>query len=141
MQVSFTPSGCLDHFQQSFEAVGLSAEAVILAGKARRRWARRTYDSRHTKYYRWCLEHEVDPISATVGQVAIFIVHVLRTGAQACTVQGYRTAIGAITSWCAQWEYCVQQWHSVSLIKGIFNDKPPVRTLPLRGTFLWYFVS
>ena len=46
---SVSPPDCLDLFKQSFEAAGFSAEAALLAGKARRPSTSQTYNNRLSK--------------------------------------------------------------------------------------------
>jgi hypothetical protein len=61
--------------------------------------------------------------------VADFLVEVFQSGAQARTVQGYRTAIGAIHLGFPGGATVSSSPVLSSLIKGIFNERPPTKTL------------
>ena len=103
---------CLEHFQQSFEAAVFSAEAALLAGKARRPATRRTYNSRVSRYYRWYRQQKIDPLTAIVGRVADFLVLCVQ--------------VRRVGSYCSGIPHCHRSDGSLtSLIKGIFNERPP----------------
>ena len=61
--------------------------------------------------------------------MADFLVHIYDTGAQARTVQGYRTAIGAVHHGFPDGSSVASNANLSSLIKGIFNERPPTRSL------------
>ena len=118
---------CLDAFKQSFQAAGLSEEAASIAGKARRPSTRLSYNSRLSRFSRWCGHKQVDPFSTSVGDIADFLLHVYKTGAQARTVQGYRSAISAVHHGLPDGTSVSHNSCLSSLIKGMFNERPPIR--------------
>ena len=65
---------CLAHFRRLYTQAGLSEPAAALAAKARRKSTRKSYNSRLRRYHAWCAHREIDPLSATVGQVADFLL-------------------------------------------------------------------
>ena len=81
------------------------------------------------KYVRWCRSGKECPFTASIGRVADFLVHIYDTGAQARTVQGYRTAIGAVRHGFPDGSSVASNANLSSLIKGIFNERPPKRSL------------
>ena len=106
-----------------------SAKAQQYISESRRSSTRKLYNARLAIYREWCREKHVDPCTASIVEVADFLVYIhdnRKCGAS--TVAGYRTAISTIhKGW---------NGHSVGtemkishLIKGMFNSRPVRKTL------------
>ena len=119
----------LDAFSRSYIQAGLSRQSATIAAQARRCSTRRTYTSRFNRFSTWCKSKACNPYTASVALVADFLTSVYVGGAQPRTIQGYRAAIGAIHHGLPDGHTIATSPIITQLIKGMFNQRPPVRQL------------
>ena len=126
---SHSKSRSLGSVERQGASQRFSAKAQQYISESRRSSTRKLYNARLAIYREWCRERHVDPCTASIVDVADFLVYIhdnRKCGAS--TVAGYRTAISTIhKGW---------NGHSVGtemkisqLIKGMFNSRPVRKTL------------
>ena len=126
-----TPSTplCLETFRSRLRKAGFQGEAVDLAARSRRVSTIRTYDARLGGFYAWARRKAIDPLEATLKQVADFLMHLYHKGLQVSTIRHYRSAIGAVHSGFTDGSKVGDNEFIRSLLKGMFNARPPQRRL------------
>ena len=99
-------------------------------GKGPATW--KTYNSRIKRYKRWfkqckcwCDRSKVDPLQASVGQVADFLTTVFNQGASARSVQACRTTVGAIHLGFGNGNIVSNSEVIHNLIEGMLHQRPP----------------
>ena len=70
----------LASFRRQGEEAGLSQRAAQFAAESLRESSRNTYDSRLVHFRKWCQDHACDPSTASLGQVADFLVYLFDKG-------------------------------------------------------------
>lgn len=120
---------CLAAFVESYRAAGLSEQAADMAGEARRPSTRKTYNSRLRRYFAWCRSKQIDPLRASVKFVGDFLLSVYKEGKSARSVRAHRTAVGAVHLGFGNGTTTSNSPALNALVKGIFNTRPPERTL------------
>ena len=108
---------------------GLSQRSANLAASARRHSTTATYDSRLEKFFTWAENHSVDPLEAPVSSVCDFLVSLFDEGKQVSTIKNYRSAIAAVHSGFSDGSSVGSNHAILSLLKGMFNERPPRRRL------------
>ena len=112
------------HFIGSYTAAGFSQSAAEIAGEARRPATRKTYNSRIKRYKHWCDRSKVDPLRASIGQVADFLTTVFNQGASARSVRACRTTVGAIHLGFGNGNTVSNSRVFHDLIKGMLHRRP-----------------
>ena len=103
----------------------------MLAAASRRGSTIRTYDSRITRFRRWCAELGVDPLSASLRHVGDFLVHLqFRSGLQPNTIKNYRSAISAVHRGFPGGRSVGTAPEIEHLLRGFAVKRPPLRSLP-----------
>ena len=75
--------------------VGLSDRAATFSAEAIRDSTRATYDSKLQPYYDWCSRIDCDPSSASLGQIADFLISLFDKNLSLSTIRLYRSAIAS----------------------------------------------
>ena len=88
-------SHTLAAFREKGKQAGLSARAAELTAEALRESTRASYDSKLELFFKWCNDFTCDPYSASLGQVADFLVFLFDKGLAISTIQGYHSAIAS----------------------------------------------
>ena len=134
--VSSTPSETRESTSHTLAALrekgkqaGLSARAIELSAEALRESTEASYDSRLECFFKWCNDIPCDPYSASLGQVADFLVFLFDKGLAISTIRAYRSAL-------ASCHKGFQDGSSISgssvlsrLCRSLFLKRPPVKTL------------
>lgn len=88
---------CLDFVVDKLKEKGFSEAAAIRIGNAQRESTRKVYQGKWNAFNDWCHRREIDAFTATLSQVADFLVFLKETKKLAIsTIEGYRTAISKI---------------------------------------------
>ena len=117
------PTGHVEHLRERLGEQGLSGQATDLILKSWR--TKKTYDSLFGRWNRWCVERGSDPFSGPVSAVANFLASLFQDGYQYNSVNAYRSAISSVHE---KVDGVPVGQHPVitRLIKGVFNERPPV---------------
>ena len=115
-------------FREKGKQAGLSARATEFSAEALRESTRASYDSKLECFFKWCNDIPCDPYSASLGQVADFLVFLFEKGLAISTIRAYRSVIAS----------CHKGFQDGSSISGSsvlyrlcrsFLKRPPVKTL------------
>ena len=103
---------------------GLSEGAATLVTKAWRTGTKCAYNTPWNKWVGWCGKRKIDPLQATVGQIANFLADRFEEGLEYATMNVYRSALSAFHPLV---EGCKVGQHPtiVRLMQGTFNERPP----------------
>ena len=85
---------CLDIVRKSIRDRSFSEKAAEQGSKARRISTRKVYDLKWNIFSSWCRIREIDPVMASPGNIADFLLHMFQEKkCQVSTVKGYRSTI------------------------------------------------
>ena len=122
---------CVAIIRRTGTQAGPSDRAAALVASSRRVSTCESYNSRLVGFFllHWCESHGVDPRSAPVHHIAVFLIDLFDKGRSISTIRGHRSAIVAIHSGFADGT-CVSTAPCLSnLIRALFLKRPPVRKL------------
>lgn len=122
-------ANCLEIVNKRLLSKGLSRRSADLAAGARRRSTITTYDSRLEKFFDWAEHHSVDPLEAPVNALCSFFVSLFDEGKQVSTIKNYRSAIPSVHSGFSDGSTVGSNQTILTLLKGMFNKRPPRRRL------------
>ena len=122
-------SYCMEVVRDSLRAQGLPEDIASLAAGARRPSTFRTYDSRLSRFRKWCSEQQASPTSASLVQVSQFFKCLFDEGKQVSTIKNYRSAIAAIHKGFSDGSALGDNPILAQLIRGMGNARPVVRSL------------
>ncbi|KAJ8024145.1 hypothetical protein HOLleu_36791 [Holothuria leucospilota] len=122
-------ANCLEIVNKRLLSKGLSRRSADLAAGARRRSTITTYDSRLEKFFDWAEHHSVDPLEAPVNALCSFFVSLFDEGKQVSTIKNYRSAIASVHSGFSDGSTVGSNQTILTLLKGMFNKRPPRRRL------------
>ena len=119
-----TDSSSMEDIGEDRPSKGLSDGAKRLLEQTRRPGSKRTYATPWEKWVSWCEPNELDPVQASVENIANFLSEIHETPVEYATLNVYRSAISA---YHPQIEgYKVGQHPMIKeLMRGAFNAKPP----------------
>lgn len=120
---------CLDVIHRQFQKEGLSREAADVAACSRRSSTIRTYDSRLERFRSWAQSNDIDPLEASVGQVAEFFKLLFSEGKQVSTIRNYRSAIAAVHRGFGDGSFVGSNDTLRHLLRGMFNKRPMLKRL------------
>ena len=89
------PSHTLAAFREKGKQAGLSDRAAEFTAEALRESTRASYDSKLELFFKWCNDFTCDPYSASLGQVADFLIFLFDKGLAISSIRGYRSAIAS----------------------------------------------
>ena len=114
--------------KRNYRQKGFSKVAAKLLANAVRGSTRSVYKSRFEEFARWCSRREIDPFLADLEYVINFLSTKFKNGLSYSTVAGYRSAI---SSYHVPVNNAPVGQHPlvVKLIRGVFNLRPPPRSL------------
>ncbi|XP_071133050.1 uncharacterized protein [Mytilus edulis] len=123
-------SDCLASIDRSFQAEGFSQEARNLLSASWRKGTQKDYSAKFKKYCSWCGTREINPLNATLNQVADFLAYLFENGLQYRTIAGYRSMLSNVLPQVDN-TAVGQHPYITRLIKGVFNSRPPtIKLLP-----------
>ena len=123
-------SFCLENIRLRFQAEGVSRTVAELAASSRRESTIRTYDCRLAKFNSWAEQNHSNPVDATVNQISAFLMAIFEEGKQVSTIRNYRSAIASVHKGFSDGSTVGSNNTIHHLLKGMFNTRPPGRTLP-----------
>jgi hypothetical protein len=104
---------------------GIPEEAAKLMLASWRSGTEQQYAGAWKQWVRWCNQQKVNPLSASIGDIAMFLTSLFNKGLSYSTVNTYRSAISMthlpIDDVPVGNHYLIKR-----LMKGIFNKRPPV---------------
>ena len=122
-------SYCLEVVRDSLRAQGLPEDIASLAAGSRRPSTFRTYDSRLSRFRKWCSENQASPTSASLEQVSRFFKCLFDQGRQVSTIKNYRSAIAAVHKGFPDGSSMGNNPILAQLLRGMSNARPVVRSL------------
>lgn len=124
-----TGPNCMEIIQQQCIEKGFSTSVANRIANSRRGSTIDTYNAKLRIFYRWCNQNHLDPLKASVTDIADFLEYLFKTrGLQTSTISGYRAAIASVhTGWNG---ISVGESSDLSrLIKNFFQERPPSKSL------------
>ena len=126
---------CLDIVRKSIRDRSFYEKVAQHASKARRISTRKAYDLKWNIFSRWCRIREIDPVMASPGNVADFLLHMFQEKkCQVSTVKGYRSTISNTLKFKSGQNIGSDPIIS-ELIKYMELQRPVQRSLAPNGTF------
>ena len=116
-------------FREKGKQAGLSARAAEFTAEALRESTRASYDSKLELFFKWCNDFTCDPYSASLGQIADFLVFLFDKGLAISTIRGYRSAIASCHRGFQDESSVTESSILSDLCKSFFLKRPPVKTL------------
>ena len=126
---TISPSFCLAVVNKRLQGEGLPSETAKIAAGSRRRSTTATYDSRLQRFTSWAESNGVNPLEASVSQLADFFMTLYREGKQVSTIRNYRSAISAVHSGFSDGSTLGSSSVISQLLRGMFNERPPQKRL------------
>ena len=102
--------------RQSLESKGISEKAVNLICASWRQGTEKSYSSAWGLWQGWCSKGHIDPLSASLSDIANFLSSEFENGKQYSTLNTYRSAISATHP-----PMRVIQWDNIRLSGGCFK--------------------
>jgi site-specific recombinase XerD len=114
----------LESLRERTSARGLSDRATEVCLQARRPGTQLAYNGPWDKWSSWCSGKQINPVQATVADIADFLTEMFDTGLEYSTMNSYRSAISA---YHPEVENYPVGKHPVikTLLQGMFNERPP----------------
>ena len=122
-------SHTLAAFREKGKQAGLSARATEFAAEVLRESTRASYDSKLECFFKWCNDIPCDPYSASLGQVADFLVFLFDKGLAISTIRAYRSAIASCHKGFQDGSSILGSSVLTNLCRSFFLKRPPVKTL------------
>ena len=123
------PSHTLAAFREKGKQAGLSDRAAEFTAEALRESTRASYDSKLELFFKWCNDFTCDPYSASLGQVADFLIYLFDKGLAISTIRGYRSAIASCHRGFQDGSSISESSILSNLCKSFFLKRPPEKTL------------
>ena len=114
----------VSHIRGQYQAMGISENVTEILLSASRPSTRRTYKSAWGRWSRWCDKRKVDPFSAPIADILLYLTEYFNGGAAYRSVNVARSAIS--TTHAKLDGLPVGQHPLVTqLLKAMFNNRPP----------------
>ena len=124
------PSHTLAAFREKGKQAGLSDRAAEFTAEALRESTRASYDSKlEVVFSSGVTTSLVDPYSASLGQVADFLIFLFDKGLAISTIRGYRSAIASCHRGFQDGSSISESSILSNLCKSFFLKRPPEKTL------------
>ena len=121
-------SDCMAIIDRKFSSTGFSEETRQLLSKSWRKGTQKDYRSKFRQFNSWCVEHKTDTYSASLVNCAEFLTFLYEKGLKYRTINGYRSMLSSVLA--PNGNIPVGQHpHIIRLLKGIFNERPPLKRL------------
>ena len=116
-------------FWEKGKQAGLSARATEFSAEALRESTRASYNSKLKCFYKWCNDIPCDPSSASLGQIADFLIYLFDKGLAISTIRSYRSAIASCHKGFQDGSSISGSSVLTTLCRSFFLKRPPVKTL------------
>lgn len=123
-----TQPDCMDVIDKHLQAEGFSQNARNLLSASWRDGTKKDYRSKFRRFSCWCLQHKIDPYSASLKHCANFLTCMFEKGLKYSTIAGYRSMLSTVLAPIDKVPVG-QHPYIIRLLKGVFNKRPPVRKL------------
>ena len=108
---------------------GLSDRAAEFSAEAIRDSTRATYDSKLECFFKWCERISCNPSSASLGQVADFLIHLFDKGLSPSTIRLYRSAIASCHSGFEDGSSISSSQFLSRMIRAFYLKRPRTKSL------------
>ena len=115
-------------FREKGKQVGLSARATEFSAEALRESTQASYDSKLECFFKWCNDIPCDPSSASLGQIADFLVYLFDKGLAISTIRSYRSALASCHKGFQDGSSISGSSVLTRLCRSFFLKRPPVKT-------------
>ena len=115
--------------RQQAEEAGLSSRAAQFTAEALRESTRLSYDSRLEHFRKWCDQNGCDPITASLGKVADFLVYLFDKKLALSTIRSYRSAISSCHKGFTDGSSVSNSPFLAKLCRSFLLKRPPVKSL------------
>ena len=116
-------------FREKVKQSGLSARATEFSAEALRESTRASYDSKLECFFKWCNDIPCDPSTASLGQIADFLVYLFDKGLAISTIRSYRSALASCHKGFQDGSSISGSSVLTRLCRSFFLKRPPVKTL------------
>ena len=122
-------SHTLAAFREKGKQAGFSARASDFTAEALRESSQASYDFKLECFFEWCIDLPCDPFSASLGQVADFLVFLFDKGLAISTFRGYRSVIASCHRGFQDGSSISESPILSRLCRSFFLKRPPVKTV------------
>ena len=123
-QSSNVKSDGMAALHRNFQAEGFSESARNLLSASWRKGTQQDYIKKFEKFNSWCSQKQINPYTASLNQIADFLVYLFESGLQYRTISGYRSMLSAVLNPVGNHQVG-QHPHICRLLKGVFHSRPP----------------
>lgn len=115
--------------RQQAEEAGLSSRAAQFTAEALRESTRLSYDSRLDHFRKWCDQNDCDPITASLGKVADFLIYLFDKNLALSTIRSYRSAIASCHRGFSDGSSVSNSSFLSKICRSFLLKRPPVKSL------------
>lgn len=122
-------SDCMVGIDRRLSSKGFSKQTRKLLKSSWRQGTQRDYKCKFRQFSDWCQKQEIDPYAASLSDCANFLTFLFFDKKLAYkTINGYRSMLSAVLPPIGKTPIG-QHPFIIRLLKGIFNERPPVKKL------------
>ena len=124
-----TKPDCMAGIDRKWSTEGFSKQTRKLLTASWRQGTQKDYKCKFRQFCNWCGQQEVDPYSASLTDCAHFLTYLFfEKNLKYRTINGYRSMLSSVLP---PIDKCPigQHPYIIRLLKGIFNERPPVKKL------------
>ena len=118
----------MDVVDRHLSTKGFSSKTRQLLSASWRKGTKRDYNCKFRQLGSWCDSQKVDPLSPSLVDCAHFVTFLFEKGLKYKTITGYRSMLSSILPRVEGFPIG-QHPHIIRLLKGIFNERPPLKKL------------
>ena len=118
----------MDVVDRHLSTKGFSSKTRQLLSASWRKGTKRDYNCKFRQFGSWCDSQKVDPLSPSLVDCAHFVTFLFEKGLKYKTITGYRSMLSSILPRVEGFPIG-QHPHIIRLLKGIFNERPPIKKL------------
>ena len=121
-------SDCMVVIDKKYSSAGFSEKTRILLSKSWRKGTQKDYKCKFRQFHSWCSKQQIDTYTADLVQCAEFLTFLFEKGLKYRTINGYRSMLSSVIPPVGNIPVG-QHPYIIRLLKGIFNERPPLRRL------------
>ena len=125
---SHSQSDCMAHIDRCLETEGFSEKSRKLLASSWRKGTQKDYMCKFRLFCSWCREQQIDPYAASLKDCVNFLSYKFHQGTAYRTISGYRSMFSAVLSKVDNVPVG-QHPYVIRLLRGVFNERPPVKKL------------
>jgi len=119
---------CMEIIDKRYETEGFSRQTRKLLCSSWRIGTQKDYRCKFRKFHSWCGKRQIDPFSPSLNNCANFLADLYKDGLKYKTISGYRSMMSSMLNPVDRIPVG-QHPYIIRLLKGIFNERPPVKRL------------